>query len=148
MALFGSTAVRIAGSDEKDKFAASRKAELDGLLKNETFKVVKRSSVLPGTRIYGSRFIDAFKTVDGTTKQKSRLVAHNYLDEQASVISTKSPTIQRCSQRIVCATAASMDNHKLYNCDMPQAYPQSKSCLLYTSPSPRDQRGSRMPSSA
>ena len=24
----------------------------------------------------------------------------------------------------------------------------SKSCLLYTSPSPRDQRGSRMPSSA
>ena len=26
--------------------------------------------------------------------------------------------------------------------------PQIKSCLLYTSPSPRDQRGSRMPSSA
>ena len=26
--------------------------------------------------------------------------------------------------------------------------PQSKACLLYTSPSPRDQRGSRMPSSA
>ena len=25
---------------------------------------------------------------------------------------------------------------------------ESKSCLLYTSPSPRDQRGSRMPSSA
>ena len=27
-------------------------------------------------------------------------------------------------------------------------YRQSKPCLLYTSPSPRDQRGSRMPSSA
>ena len=26
--------------------------------------------------------------------------------------------------------------------------PRAKSCLLYTSPSPRDQRGSRMPSSA
>ena len=26
--------------------------------------------------------------------------------------------------------------------------PQESSCLLYTSPSPRDQRGSRMPSSA
>ena len=26
--------------------------------------------------------------------------------------------------------------------------PQSNGCLLYTSPSPRDQRGSRMPSSA
>ena len=34
---------------------------------------------------------------------------------------------------------------------MPTAYPsfdQAPSCLLYTSPSPRDQRGSRMPSSA
>ena len=28
------------------------------------------------------------------------------------------------------------------------AYTQAYSCLLYTSPSPRDQRGSRMPSSA
>ena len=26
--------------------------------------------------------------------------------------------------------------------------PENKDCLLYTSPSPRDQRGSRMPSSA
>ena len=31
-----------------------------------------------------------------------------------------------------------------YNCD----YEELASCLLYTSPSPRDQRGSRMPSSA
>ena len=29
-----------------------------------------------------------------------------------------------------------------------QPSPQALSCLLYTSPSPRDQRGSRMPSSA
>ena len=29
-----------------------------------------------------------------------------------------------------------------------QKYRQLSSCLLYTSPSPRDQRGSRMPSSA
>ena len=27
-------------------------------------------------------------------------------------------------------------------------YPDGQTCLLYTSPSPRDQRGSRMPSSA
>ena len=27
-------------------------------------------------------------------------------------------------------------------------WPRGKTCLLYTSPSPRDQRGSRMPSSA
>ena len=30
----------------------------------------------------------------------------------------------------------------------PRVSPPAKACLLYTSPSPRDQRGSRMPSSA
>ena len=34
---------------------------------------------------------------------------------------------------------------KLYSYDLKEGY---ESCLLYTSPSPRDQRGSRMPSSA
>ena len=32
--------------------------------------------------------------------------------------------------------------------DIVDGIPQGKACLLYTSPSPRDQRGSRMPSSA
>ena len=37
----------------------------------------------------------------------------------------------------------------IMNNDDAQAYlEQIKNCLLYTSPSPRDQRGSRMPSSA
>ena len=31
---------------------------------------------------------------------------------------------------------------------MPDHAPSARACLLYTSPSPRDQRGSRMPSSA
>ena len=32
--------------------------------------------------------------------------------------------------------------------DTPQSMEETKGCLLYTSPSPRDQRGARMPSSA
>ena len=32
--------------------------------------------------------------------------------------------------------------------DLVEIAPNNKPCLLYTSPSPRDQRGSRMPSSA
>ena len=32
--------------------------------------------------------------------------------------------------------------------DIPHAANDTSACLLYTSPSPRDQRGSRMPSSA
>ena len=40
--------------------------------------------------------------------------------------------------------AARNDGLALENVD----FDQSRACLLYTSPSPRDQRGSRMPSSA
>ena len=36
-----------------------------------------------------------------------------------------------------------LGKNELLTCEL-----QSKNCLLYTSPSPRDQRGSRMPSSA
>ena len=32
--------------------------------------------------------------------------------------------------------------------DAEELYARASACLLYTSPSPRDQRGSRMPSSA
>ena len=38
--------------------------------------------------------------------------------------------------------------YSLAQVEMTKGIPQSYSCLLYTSPSPRDQRGSRMPSSA
>ena len=37
---------------------------------------------------------------------------------------------------------------RMGNADAPIAAGNDSSCLLYTSPSPRDQRGSRMPSSA
>ena len=36
----------------------------------------------------------------------------------------------------------------IYKAESPSSILNEKSCLLYTSPSPRDQRGSRMPSSA
>ena len=39
------------------------------------------------------------------------------------------------------------NNHKMEN-NIMKVSPPHNSCLLYTSPSPRDQRGSRMPSSA
>ena len=42
-----------------------------------------------------------------------------------------------------------VSNLKLYaNTSAPKVFNQHLDCLLYTSPSPRDQRGSRMPSSA
>ena len=36
----------------------------------------------------------------------------------------------------------------IFQDDIPPIEDQPRTCLLYTSPSPRDQRGSRMPSSA
>ena len=46
--------------------------------------------------------------------------------------------------------ASSLDNTVVLNVskDLPMAQKRFCACLLYTSPSPRDQRGSRMPSSA
>ena len=45
-----------------------------------------------------------------------------------------------------------MPSFKIYGSDHKAVHPDAEtcalSCLLYTSPSPRDQRGSRMPSSA
>ena len=38
--------------------------------------------------------------------------------------------------------------YKDFNDMVEDVFHQIKACLLYTSPSPRDQRGSRMPSSA
>ena len=43
--------------------------------------------------------------------------------------------------------SAKIDNTVFLGCDIP-GDAQCTLCLLYTSPSPRDQRGSRMPSSA
>ena len=40
------------------------------------------------------------------------------------------------------------DIAEIFNTPLSGAYNWDYTCLLYTSPSPRDQRGSRMPSSA
>lgn len=95
-------------------------------MKNDTFRVVNRSSVPEGLRIYGTRLIDAIKTVDGKAFQKSRLVAQNYRDYAATEIATKSPTISRMWQRVLLALSASYPEYELYLRDISQAYVQSK----------------------
>ena len=72
-----------------------------------------------------------------------------------AVIPTKGPADRRLVER-----AAAIDvwfqqhsreyraTHKGGKAFTPPTWTVRKACLLYTSPSPRDQRGSRMPSSA
>ena len=129
LALFGTTQIRIASKDEAQKFKDARRKELRGIIDNKNFKAVKRSSVAKRSRIFGTRIIDAFKTVGDITNLKSWLIAQNYQEKNAKSIAKKSPTIQLASERIVCITGAWHKNNKPYNRDTPQAYIETKTKL-------------------
>ena len=74
-------------------FINERKKELQGLIGNGTFIPVHKSEIPDGTRIFGSRFIDEVKRSGQGTRKKSRLVAQNYQDNDATKIATKAPTV-------------------------------------------------------
>lgn len=111
------------------EFASSRSKELNGLLSNGTFEPTPRDQVPEGTRIFGSRFIDQLKKIEDGRIKKSRLVAQNYSDAKATEISTKAPTIQRSSQRLLLSIAASLKNTRPFTRDVTQAYLQSETNL-------------------
>lgn len=74
----------------KEPFAASRAMELLGLIKNETFQVVKRDDIKRDTRIVGSSYMDASKNTGGSSNRyQSRLVAQNYEDKDSAVIAAE-----------------------------------------------------------
>ena len=58
------------------------------------------------------------------------------------------PILITPAARLLYDFGALLDTHGRYTLAMQQLAAQEQVCLLYTSPSPRDQRGSRMPSSA
>ena len=60
-------------------------------------------------------------------------------------ISVDSDTLYAC---FVSALPAAEYSLEIRDLNLKQVYDRKEICLLYTSPSPRDQRGSRMPSSA
>ncbi len=80
-------------------------------------------------RIFNSRFVDEIKH-PGTPQayEKSRLIVQAYNDHEKTLMLTQAPTIQRMSQRIILAIAASTNYH-LYLRNITQTYTQSKSSL-------------------
>jgi hypothetical protein len=62
-------------------FSESRNKDINGLLEKGIFKIINRSEILHGTRIFNSRFVDEIKN-PGTNKafEKSRLVVQAYND--------------------------------------------------------------------
>lgn len=76
-------------------FKESRKNELDGFLKDGTFKPIHGADIKGEKRVFGSRFIEYLKKVGDVLKWKIREVAQNYAYEDANYILTEEPTVQR-----------------------------------------------------
>jgi len=114
-------------------FQESDAAEIDGLmiagvLKPELWDAAKHS----GIRIFKSRMVREVKGKGtGSPYEKSRLVVQGYGDEEKKSLLTQSPTIQRCSQRLILALAPTLmlQGMTLELRDISQAYVQSKSTL-------------------
>ena len=82
-----------------------------------------------GTRVHGLKVLGTVNDLESLAKE------HNAQAALITIANTKETPIRRIAQK--CREANL--NTKIIPCIY---------CLLYTSPSPRDQRGSRMPSSA
>jgi hypothetical protein len=112
------------------QFAHSRQKEVNGLIDKGVFQLVHKTDIPHGIRIFNSRFVDEIKN-KGTDKafEKSRLVVQAYNDEEKTAVLTQSPTIQRVSQRILLAIAATFPKYNVYLRDITQAYTQSTTNL-------------------
>lgn len=112
-------------TNDQQAFTKARNEELRSLISNGTFEVTNRRDIPMGLRILGSRFIDELKKADNRLRRKSRLVAQNYNEADDARISTKAPTFQRYSQRLLVSLAASFPEMRLFTRDVTQAYVQS-----------------------
>lgn len=117
------------GTKEEQMFAETHKAELEGLLRNGTFKPVKIADLPPGHRIFGARFDDEIKKAEAGLSKKSRLVSQKYSDEDESTIPTKAPTVQKVSQRTTFSAADLNDYLDAVLKDIVKAYIQAMSKL-------------------
>jgi hypothetical protein len=91
-------------------FAESRAAERHGLIKKTNVQIcLSLSSVLEGSRVYKTRWLDIKKNIAGQSVTKSRLIAANYRDHDSRQIPTRSPTVTKAVQHIVMCMAASLD---------------------------------------
>lgn len=78
-----------------------------------------------GTRIFTTRWIDALKTVDGKTYEKSRIVARNFNDKEAASVFTRAPPVTRMGLRVAAALCAVYSEYEPYLRNIFQTYVQS-----------------------
>ncbi|KAK1916420.1 hypothetical protein P3342_004239 [Pyrenophora teres f. teres] len=87
-----------------------------------------------GIRIFKSRLVREVKGKTTKPYEKSRLVIQGYQDHGKEAILTQSPTIQRCSQRVIMALAPVLVQRgmSIELRDITQAYPQAQTNLQRT----------------
>ena len=136
-------------------FLDAIKREVAGLRARNTWTVVPRSALPPTANVMSSHFVLALKDPDtATPRAKARMVAGGHTDDDRFELIHDATTVRPTSIRLMLCVAAQFGwivsltdvNQAYLQSDKPVA--ESLACLLYTSPSPRDKRQSRMPSSA
>ncbi|KAK1914047.1 hypothetical protein P3342_007293 [Pyrenophora teres f. teres] len=85
-----------------------------------------------GIRIFKSRLVREVKGKTTKPYEKSRLVIQGYQDHGKEAILTQSPTIQRCSQRVILAPVLVQRGMSIELRDITQAYPQAQTNLQRT----------------
>jgi hypothetical protein len=116
-------------------FEASDDQEISDLVGRGVFKFeLYDEKVHRGTRIFKSRLVREVKGKTTKPYEKSRLVIQGYQDHGKEAILTQSPTIQRCSQRLIMALAPVLVQHGMtvQLRDITQAYPQAQTNLKRT----------------
>lgn len=110
---------------ELHSFKESRKKEWAGLMDRNTFKVADEHTIPKRTRIFAKRFVDALKTVDGRTYEKSCMVCRIFNDKDASGVPTKSLTVTRLGFRTAVSLGTMFPEYTPYLRDISQACEQS-----------------------
>jgi len=114
-------------------FEASDASEIDALITSSVIVPVQWDARSHGTaRVFKSRMVREIKGASSDTPyEKSRLVVQGFGDDAKRQLLTQSPTIQRCSQRIIVHMAASLRDKgmQLALRDITMAYTQAESKL-------------------
>ena len=116
-------------------FEALDDQEISDLVGRGVFKFEQYNEKLhSGIRIFKSRLVREVKGKTTKPYEKSRLVIQGYQDQGKEAILTQSPTIQRCSQRLIMALAPGLVQHgmSIELRDITQAYPQAHTKLKRT----------------
>ena len=106
-----------------DQVEAADRAEIAQFVDEKAFKKFPRSQITAEMVVIDARWVRKWKKYpDRTRKVKSRLCARGFLDQQKSLLTTRSTTATRLSQRILVSHAAGSRKRTLESIDVAGAF--------------------------